>query len=210
MKRFIAAMLTICVLFCTMTSLAQTDKGVVRQGEGWEITKEYSWKNYGDYKYAFVLKNTSNYNARISVNVVFYDGKDNIVGVSSRSEYGCESGYETYWGFSNDIEFSRVDIRVTMEKENRYEDGGQSSIKLTANKVGDRKIILIAENIGKEAVKFVQYDILYLKNGKVVSTDWGYLVDKDNEIKPGAMEMGEETGYEDFSEFQVYIHGTID
>ena len=54
------------------------------------------------------------------------------------------------------------------------------------------------------------YRFLYLKNGKVVSTDWGYLVDKANENKPGAMEMGEETGYEDVSEFQVYIHGTID
>ncbi len=63
---------------------------------------------------------------------------------------------------------------------------------------------------GLTLARMPSYRFLYLKNGKVVSTDWGYLVDKDNEIKPGAMEMGEETGYEDFSEFQVYIHGTID
>lgn len=210
MKRIVAVILAVLLLVFSAGAFADTNTAETLKGEGWEITDEYAWSTGRYNKYAFVLLNTSGYNARISINAIFYDKDDSIVGVASSSENACENGYSTYWEFSNDVEFKRVSLRISMEKEEWYKDGGQSAIKLTVSKVNEQKIILIAENVGKEAVEFVEYNVLYLKDGRVVSTDWGYLTDKDSEIKPGAMEMAEEKCSEDFTEVKVYAHGRID
>ncbi len=185
------------------------DNMPIATGDGWEITKEYyyntNWYNY----YIFILKNTSGYNADISVNVYFYDAEDNLVGVANGSKSACENGYSTYWGFSNDVEFDHATYEITMSEETWYKDGGQSSIELTSNIVG-KKVILSAKNIGKEVVQFVEYNVLFLnEKGEVVSTGWGYLTDDDSELKPGATEMREESSSKPFTEVKVYALGRI-
>lgn len=185
------------------------DNMPIATGDGWEMLKEYyyktSWYNY----YIFVLKNTSGYDAEISCDVVFYDENDNMVGVSNGSERACENGYETYWSFSNDIEFDHATVEIKMSKETWYK-GGQSSIELSTNIVGN-KAIITAKNTGKKAVEFVEYHILFLDdNGNVVSTGWGYLTDSDSEIKPGAQEMREESYSKGFADVRVYAMGRID
>ncbi len=178
-------------------------------GEGWEVTKEFYYESYWDHYYMFVLKNTSGYNADISVNVVFYDAQDNIIGVDNDSENDCENGYETFWSFSNEEEFDHVSFEVNMSQESYYLDGSQSSIELSYNIVGD-KAIITAKNIGFDTVSFLEYHVLFLNdNNEVVSTGWGYLTDDDSEIKPGATIMKDETSYEPFSNVMVYAHGRI-
>ncbi len=80
--------------------------------------------------------------------------------------------------------FDHVSTTISLKEDTRYEAGGQSSINLTVNKVGNKKVILIAENIGKEAVEFLEYNILFLDaNGEVLSTTWGYLTSNSEGAK---------------------------
>lgn len=187
------------------------DNMPIATGDGWEIVKEYyystKWNNY----YIFTLKNTSGYNAEISVNVYFYDAENNLVGVANGSEEACENNQITYWMFGNgEIAFDHVVLDIIISEETYYKDGGQSCIELTTSIVG-KKVIIAAKNNGNDPVEFIQYNVLFLdENGQVVATDWGYLTDNDNELKPGATEMSEASTSKAFSDVQVYAHGRID
>ena len=212
MKRFIALFLSICLTMCLILSTAQAAIIQVKKSQ-YQITNEYYWNSSRYYYYAFSLKNTSGYNANITVNAIFYDAKNNIIGVSKQSEVACENGYETYWCFYNEEKFDHVSTTISLKEDTRYEAGGQSSINLTVNKVGNKKVILIAENIGKEAVEFLEYNILFLDaNGEVLSTTWGYLTSNSegNIIAPGEIKMCEEKYSKGFSDVRVDIHGRID
>lgn len=177
-------------------------------GDGWEIVKEYYYNTSLDYYYIFILRNTSGYTAEIRANIIFYDAEDNIVGVGNGSENACESGYETYWSFSNDdIPFDHVSVEITMAPEEYYADGGQSNIESSVSIVSN-KAIITAKNTGNVPVKFLKYNLLYLDEaGQIVSTKWGYLTDDDSELKPGATEMRDDACYDDFSDAKVYLLG---
>lgn len=187
------------------------DNMPIATGDGWEIIKEYYYSTKWDNYYIFLLKNTSGYNAEISVNIYFYDADDNMVGVANASERACENNQVTYWSFSNDdMAFDHVSIDITMTEETYYKDGGQSCIELTSNIVG-KKAIIAAKNNGKETVQFLEYNVLFLdENGQVVATDWGYLTDDDSELKPGSTEMREASTSKAFTEVKVYALGRID
>lgn len=187
------------------------DNMPIATGDGWEIIKEYYYSTKWDNYYIFLLKNTSGYNAEISVNIYFYDADNNMVGVANGSERACENNQITYWVFSNDeIAFDHVTLDITISEDTYYKDGGQSCIELTTNIVG-KKAIIAAKNNGKDIVEFVQYNVLFLdENGQVVATDWGYITDDDSELKPGATEMREASTSKAFSEVKVFVHGRID
>lgn len=186
------------------------DSRPVASGDGWVITKDYRYTAFASYYYAFVLKNTGEDNVRITVDVLFYDAEDHIIGTQSASEDACESGYETFWSFSNEKNYDHVSIDVKTEPETEYKAGGQSSINLSYEIVGN-KVILTAVNTGKKAVQYVEYHVLFLNDSdEVVSTSWRFLTDDDNEIKPGATEIREETSPVPFTKVLVYAHGTIE
>ena len=181
-------------------------------GEDYEITNEFFYTNeYGDaYYYCLVLKNNSGFNASIGVDVIFYDADNNIVGVESDDEGGCENGYETFWEFYNDTPFDHVTTEIVVDKDTRYRDGSQSSIDVTSN-VSGNKIILSAHNHGGYPVEFVEYHVLFFdENGKLITTSWGYLDDKDSEIKPNKTVMADVECPDSFADYIVYSHGKID
>lgn len=181
-------------------------------GEDYEITNEYFYTNEYDeaYYYGFVLKNTSGHNASIGVDVVFYDADNNIIGIESDSESGCENGFETFWTFYNDTPFDHVTTEIVVDEDTTHRDGSQSSIDLTSN-VSGNKIILSAHNHGGYPVKFVEYNVLFFdKDGKLITIEWGYLTDKDSEIKPNKTVMEDVKCPDSFADYVVYAHGRID
>ena len=96
-----------------------------------------------------------------------------------------------------------------MNEETYYGDGADSSLEMNTSVVGN-KVIISAENNGRKPIQFVEYHVLYLDGkGSVVSTDWGYLTDGDNEIKPGASEMRDSSCRKEFTEALVYAHGRV-
>lgn len=185
------------------------DNMPIAKGDGWEMINEYIYNTHYYHYYIFTLKNTSGYNAKISVNVTFYDSDDNVVGVANDSENACQNGYITYWSFSNDMKFDHAVANITMSEETWYGDGGQSCVEISTNTVG-KKVIITAKNNGNEPVQFLEYHVLFFNNkGEVVSTGWGYLTDDDSELKPGATEMRDESYSKGFADVAVYTHGRI-
>ncbi len=168
--------------------------------------KEYKWSTSRYHHNDLVIKNTSGFDAHIEVTVLFYDKEGTIVGVQNSDQRACENGYETFWSIYNDIAFDRAEYTISVSPDTYYK-GVQSSIEHSTSIVNN-KVIFTAKNISNEAVSYLEYHLLYLdKNGNIVDTDWGYLDDKDSELKPGKTEFREDKTSEEFATVQLYTKG---
>ena len=68
-----------------------------------------------------------------------------------------------------------------------------------------RKCIIAVTNTGDIPADFVKYNLLFMKNGDVVDTAWGYITDSDSEIKPGKTQYVEKKGPADFDDVLIYL-----
>lgn len=195
----------------------RTDNSIVNDGtvdaeditvstlEGCEIIKEYSWNSSWYNNYALEIKNTSGETNGYRGRIIFYDAENNIVGVSNPEITVLDDGYETLMSASQDNAFDHIAYSVQPQKTS-YEDV-HSFVEVTANATG-KKAILVGKNNGTQAAKFVEYHCLFLdKDGSVVGSDWGYLVDDDSELKPGKTEMREADCYADYDSAIVFFEG---
>lgn len=200
MKRLLSLILILLMMFTMQMALAEVDAS-----EEYEV-KEYLWNTSRQYHSDLVIKNTSGFDAQIEVTTLFFDKDGSIVGVSNKEENACEDGYETFWSIYNDAPFTTAEHSITLSPDTYY-TGMQSSIELKSNVV-KKKVIITAKNTGDKAVKFVEYYVIYLdKKGNIVDNDWGYLTDKDNEIKPGKTVFKEESSSKSFESAEVYAKG---
>lgn len=168
--------------------------------------KEYKWSTKRYHHFDLVIKNTSDFDAHIEVTMLFYDKKGNIIGVKNGDEEACQRGYETFWSFSNDEPFDHAEYTISMTPDTYYK-GVQSNVELSANIVKN-KVIITAKNTGATAVNFLEYNLIMLdKKGTVVDSRWGYLTDKDNELKPGKTEFREEKTSKKFATVELYAKG---
>ncbi|MBE7036600.1 MAG: copper amine oxidase N-terminal domain-containing protein [Ruminococcaceae bacterium] len=165
----------------------------------------YTWKNSYYHYLALVVKNNSDIHCRLSANVQFKDANGNLVGVQEEEIMAFEAKQEACLVFANDIEFAdfSYDFNVSQLK---YYDCVTSAIAVDVITLPE-KAIISATNNGSVAAEFLEYNILYLKNGKVVDRDWGFLTDDDSELKPGHKETEESRVYEDYDEAKVFLSG---
>ncbi|MDR1700077.1 MAG: hypothetical protein LBR68_02695 [Lachnoclostridium sp.] len=157
-----------------------------------QVTK-YEWKDLYDFNVGLAITNNSNYTLEIECEVLFYDKKNNVIGTSSDDKSAIEKGSETYFSFTNEEKYHHYDYSLTVAEESFYEPIW-SSLQYTFKETS-KKFILSVANKGNKAASFVEYDILLFKKGKVASTEWGYAIDNDDEIKPG------KTIHEDFEKY---------
>lgn len=162
---------------------------------------EYTWKKY----VALVIKNNSDRNIEIDVNMKFKDGSGSLIGTKNDGEHAFESGQEIVFVFYNDTTFDSYEYDVSVSEE-KYYTCVLSSIECEVNTT-DKKAILSVTNTGEKAAEFVEYTILYMNGDNVVGYDWGYATDNDSEIKPGKTINKEGTCYEPFDHVQVYFTG---
>lgn len=180
----------------------------VATAEGYVVSSEYTWGSmWGNY-YAMVLKNTSGSKCGFDIQLVFKDKADGIVGVSNPSVTVCDDGYEVMVTASCDVAFDHVEYNITPTQSSWYNDV-HSFVEVTAQKVGDKAIIK-AVNTGTVDADFVEYNCLFLKGDKVVSSGWGFLVDNNSQLKSGMTELREEACYEDFDSIVVFFQGRTD
>ena len=173
--------------------------------EGYLITKEYSWSTRYDHYAAIALKNTSGSKCSFDIQVLFYDGSNNIVGVSNQTIGACDPDYEVLVTAQNDVAFDHAEFSITLN-EALYNDV-HSYVAVTAQKAG-KKAIITAVNNGNVNAEFVEYRCLFLNEQKqVVGSSWGYIVDKDNQLKAGKKELREATCSTEFSYVEVYFRG---
>lgn len=175
--------------------------------EGCEV-REYDWIS-GSSQYKFLaVKNVSGYDATIELTALFMDKDGAVIGVKNLDVRACENGYETLWVLRNDGPFDEVMYDITLSPESYYK-AAQSVVQLNASISGD-KAIITAKNTGEVPVEFVEYSLLYFNaTGDVVGYSWGYLTDKDSEIKPGKTIFREEECNTPFTAVELFAIGRI-
>lgn len=157
-------------------------------------------------KYAVVtIKNNSEYNLSITVNINFYDKAGALIGVDSETQEAVESGYETVFCFMVDNEAENLDGEYTVKEETRY-DCVLSDLSYESTEAKD-KIILSVTNNGDEVADFVKAYVIFFDNSLPVDFDWTYVTDNDSEIKPGRTVKKEISCYESFDSYLVFFSG---
>ncbi len=171
------------------------------------VVKEYKYSDtYGFSHAAFVIvENTSKYTVELGAKIKFYDKAGNLIGYTSGSEHAVGPNEEVCFRFSNEEAFDHYEITWSAAEEKYYSAVcGNISLEVTKTK---NKAIIEATNNGDIAAEFVEYYALFLNGDEVVGYGWGYLTDKESQIKPGKTEMREATCYSSFNSVKVYITG---
>ena len=172
-----------------------------------DVVKEYKYTGaYGLTHAAFVIvKNTSKYTIELGGKIKFYDKAGDLIGYSSASERAIGPDEEVCFRFSNDDDFDHYEITWSASEE-RYYRAVCSNISIEVMKTKN-KAIIEATNNGDVAADFVEYYVLFLNGDDLVGYGWGYLTDKESQIKPGKTEMREATCSSSFNSVKVYITG---
>ncbi len=170
-----------------------------------KVIKEYKYSDaYGFSHSAFVIvQNNSKYTIELDAKIKFYDKAGELIGYSSASERAIGPNDEVCFRFSNDDDFDHYEITWSASEE-RYYSAVCSNISIEVMKTKN-KAIIEATNNGDIAADFVEYYVLFMNGDEVVGYGWGYLMDKESQIKPGKTEMREETCYSSFNSVKVYI-----
>ncbi len=163
----------------------------------------YTWTKYSTYYLALVIKNNTDINCDLTADVLFKDASGNLVGADKNSTDAFEAHQETCLIFSNDIEFSDFSYELNVSKV-KYYDCITSSLTTQITQLPEKAIISITNN-GSKPAKYVEYNILFFKNGKVINRDWGYVTDDDDEIKIGCTETDESTCYEKYDDIKIFL-----
>lgn len=165
--------------------------------------KSYEYSRGDYYCLGLVITNASGEDTGFDVTVKFYDKSGAIVGISNDSNYIVANGAQAFFEMYNDIEFSSFDCEVSPMKKTMY-TAVNDNLEIEKTIVG-RKCIIAVTNTGDIPADFVKYNLLFMKNGDVVDTAWGYITDSDSEIKPGKTQYVEEKGPADFDDVLIYL-----
>lgn len=165
----------------------------------------YSYKSDFSNYFFMVVKNNSELNAEISVEVNFYDDSGKIVGAKSGSQEALESGHETLLYFMPDEDYATVEYEITAKEETFYECV-QSDLTYEATEAKD-KIIVSVTNNGEKPAEFAQVSVLFFNGEDVVGFDQNYVTDDDSELKPGKTINKELDCYKPFDSYLVFLSG---
>lgn len=173
-----------------------------------EVNGEYWYTNsIGATLHYIIVKNNSSNTVDVSVNVTAKDASGKIIGADSSSVEAIGSGCETcvYSYFSDTKDVASFDYTMNVNEAKYYESVIQD-IEYQQS-ITDKKVILTCTNKGSEAAEFVEAYALFLSNGELVYSDSTYIVDSDNEIKPGATISKELKSYQSFDDVKVFFTG---
>ena len=152
---------------------------------------------------SLIVTNNSGSDADLYMTVKYYDANGSLVGISNDSIYAVADNTQVLFEVNNDIEFETFDYEITPSKNTIYVAVNENlSVEKTI--VGNKVIIGVTNN-GSVTAEFVKYNVLFLKNGEVVNTGWGYVNDNDYEIKPGKTQYAEKQGYVEFDDALVFL-----
>lgn len=186
------------------TPKTETQPEKPTQRKDYKILKDYKWHSYSYYE-GIVIQNTSGDTKDYDAQVMFYDEKNDLIGVGNYSIDTIGKGQKALFKFSNETPFDHIEYTI-IASDSRYAEV-QSFVDIEVKKTDD-KAIIIAKNTGNVAARFVEYECLFInKKKEVVGSNWGYLTDNDSELKPGMTEFREESCREPFKTVEVYYTG---
>ncbi len=183
------------------TSLMDTN-----ETDNWKISKEYQYSNSLGYYYGIAFSHTKAIDQKTTVNFVFYDKNNNIIGAYD-NYVGCTGhGYVYFAQGINDAPFDHVVVSFNstdLKKSTHCMDG----LKIQTSKVNN-KIIISAENTGDKPVSSCSYDIVFFdNNGNVINTRTGYLNIPDSEMQKGQVINTQcDMYYESFADYEFFYN----
>ena len=210
MKHILCLLLTFSLLLCGFSALAED---AASAGNGWTVTKEYSWSDaFGSY-FAVAVKNTSDCPREVRCNADFLDKDGNSVGTASDSVAMLDPGYEALLYIVAPAEYDHVDYSVEYP-ESIYPEMDchdiHSYVSVTG-RVAGHKVILTGKNCGNVDAEFVKYHCIFLDEaGNPMDYQFGYLSDSDEMLKSGTVLWDEETSRMNFTSVDVYYEGRTD
>lgn len=175
--------------------------------ESIEVVNEYTYENSYATEHIFVIKNTSNKTINVGSNSTAFDSNGEAIGADSATldvlGAGCTSVmYEYHKGVSG---VASYETTFTASEEKYYDSVIQDIQIEKITQPG--KVIVTLTNTGTQDAEFVQAHAIFLKDGKVVSYKFEYVVDTDSCIKSGATLSEQIDCREDFDEVEVYVTG---
>lgn len=176
------------------------------------IEKEYKWvsiSSYRDNEYilGIVIRNMTGHDTGIEGDVVLFDEDENILAIKSIKSEIVGQGYTIYEEIKNDTNFDHAKYYLKQMKSIYKE--GNTSVNFTTQ-ISGNKVFLFAENIGEKPLEFFKYTCYFFKDDKLVGYEWGYLADSDSQIKPGCIEMSEESCKKEFDTVDIYYEVRMD
>jgi hypothetical protein len=171
------------------------------------VMNVYRWSDGNSNFIAFDVINFTASTVSATFSIKFLDENGKFIDAKTDTKYAIGKGQKVLFLFEIDQSFASYDYSINAEKdpyfssvyENLFVSTGVSSI-LT--------FIQIANN-GDVAAQLVEYNILYLSNGKVVDYGMGYCVDEDSEIKPGKTVVKKDIPDREYDSIEVYVTGRV-
>ena len=147
-----------------------------------EVT-EYGYADDDDY-YAFLaIKNNSEFDLSLSVNVKFYSESGTLVGASNTNINAVGAGTEILLDFKPDEKYASMDYDLYVAEDENLECA-VSDFSYESVSAAEKEIVTLTNNGTKPAL-FVEGKALFFNGTTVVGYDWDYFEDNDSELKPG-------------------------
>lgn len=151
------------------------------------------------------VHNSSRYNLDVSIELSQKDKDGNLIGVNSQSMSAVDAGCDIALSYMCDEPYDSLEYKIEVEEE-QYYDCVLSSLSYEVNAAKNKAIVSVTNN-GKIDAEFVKFTALFFKSGKIVKSDTGYAIDKNNQLKAGKTEKSEVSCYDDFDDVKVYLSG---
>ncbi len=143
----------------------------------------YLWSTKNTHYIALIIGNCAFDSASYFVNLVLRDEKGNIVGAKLGETACVPSGESAMLLFNNTEGFAYFTHDITVTK--RQTDESILPDLNTTLYTTPGKAILSVENVGEAPLQYLKSIVLFLREGEVVDQQSRYIMDKENELKPG-------------------------
>lgn len=204
MSKRIVALVCIAALLMTLLAACGGKKQVMNgiEVEEQKIERDNTLKGF-----ALLLTNKTSGDCNIAVSVKFLDANGNVVESYEKLVIDAVAKDTTVADvFRCSKDFASYTYNVTPEALYLY-NPIDTNLKSEFIKNGDKGTVSVTNN-GNAPASFVEYYVLYYKGGKLIGTDFGYCIDDNNEIKPGATVTDDGTIFsEPYDQAKLYVHG---
>lgn len=154
-------------------------------------------------KLYLAITNKTARDVMLEVLVKYFDENGGLVGISNADVRAVASGTQVIVSTSNDIPFASYEYEITANDETWYACVNDQIVY--EQTVVSNKVILAFTNNADLPAEFLEYTVLFMKDGNVVNVESGYATDSDSEIKPGKTQYAEEKSSAEFDEVLVFF-----
>ena len=152
-----------------------------------------------------VVKNNSEFDLNITIDIKTYDDKGNLIGAKSSSIGAFENNTETILSFMLDEEPNSIKYEISVKEEDWY-DCVVSNLSYESSAAQKKEIVSVTNN-GEDAAEFVEGTMLFFNGEELVGFDRRYFSDDDYELKPGKAITKELSCYDKYDSYKIYFTG---